>query len=51
MLDHFGKYSIYLDGHSHPGMDNGKPGDRGPGYYAAYVIDADGNNIEASFRS
>lgn len=32
------------------GIDNGKPGDRGNGYYAAYVIDPDGNNIEAAFR-
>lgn len=32
------------------GTDNGKPGERGAGYYAAYVIDPDGNNIEASVR-
>ncbi len=30
--------------------DNGKPGDRGRGYYAAYLIDFDGNNIEAGVR-
>jgi catechol 2,3-dioxygenase-like lactoylglutathione lyase family enzyme len=31
------------------GVDNGKPGPRDyhPGYYAAYVLDPDGNNIEA----
>ncbi|WP_299082958.1 VOC family protein [uncultured Ruegeria sp.] len=31
------------------GIDNGKPGPRDyhPGYYAAYVLDPDGNNIEA----
>ncbi len=31
------------------GTDNGKPGHRDyhPGYYAAYVLDPDGNNIEA----
>ncbi|MFC0118279.1 VOC family protein [Pseudoalteromonas xiamenensis] len=32
------------------GRDNGKPGlriDYHPSYYAAYVIDEDGNNIEA----
>lgn len=31
------------------GRDNGKPGDRSyhPGYYAGYVLDPDGNNIEA----
>jgi catechol 2,3-dioxygenase-like lactoylglutathione lyase family enzyme len=38
------------------GIDNGSPGlrDTGagypPGYYAAFVIDPDGNNIEAVFR-
>ncbi|MBK9321600.1 MAG: VOC family protein [Bdellovibrionaceae bacterium] len=32
------------------GIDNGKPGERDPGYYAAYVIDPDGNNIEAGYR-
>ena len=35
----------------HGGISNGPPGERGAGYYAAYVIDPDGNNIEASFRS
>jgi catechol 2,3-dioxygenase-like lactoylglutathione lyase family enzyme len=31
------------------GADNGKPGLRGyaPNYYAAFVIDPDGNNLEA----
>jgi predicted lactoylglutathione lyase len=32
------------------GKDNGKPGyrpDYWPGYYAAFVLDADGNNVEA----
>ena len=32
------------------GVDNGKPGDRDPGYYAAYVFDPNGFNIEAGFR-
>ena len=36
------------------GADNGAPGLRGdgypPGYYAAFVVDPDGNNIEAVFR-
>ncbi|HYF12675.1 MAG TPA: VOC family protein [Candidatus Paceibacterota bacterium] len=34
------------------GKDNGKPGYRkeyAPGYYGAFVHDADGNNIEAVF--
>jgi catechol 2,3-dioxygenase-like lactoylglutathione lyase family enzyme len=31
------------------GRDNGAPGERQyhPGYYAAYVLDPDGNNVEA----
>ncbi len=31
------------------GRDNGKPGERNyhPGYYGAFVLDPDGNNIEA----
>jgi catechol 2,3-dioxygenase-like lactoylglutathione lyase family enzyme len=31
------------------GQDNAAPGERGyhPGYYAAFVLDPDGNNIEA----
>ena len=31
------------------GQDNGPPGERDyhPGYYAAYVLDPDGNNVEA----
>jgi predicted lactoylglutathione lyase len=31
---------------------NGEPGLReyGPGYYAAYLLDPDGNNIEALYR-
>jgi catechol 2,3-dioxygenase-like lactoylglutathione lyase family enzyme len=37
------------------GTDNGQPGLREaqgypPGYYAAFVLDPDGNNIEAVFR-
>jgi catechol 2,3-dioxygenase-like lactoylglutathione lyase family enzyme len=35
------------------GRDNGAPGPRGPEamkYYAAYVLDPDGNNIEAGVR-
>ena len=34
------------------GQDNGGPGERDyhPGYYAAFVIDPDGNNIEAVFH-
>jgi len=37
------------------GTDNGAPGDRSAqgypdGYYAAFVLDPDGNNIEAVYR-
>ncbi|CAN5649013.1 VOC family protein [soil metagenome] len=36
------------------GTDNGAPGLRGggnpPGYYAAFVLDPDGNNMEAVYR-
>jgi len=34
------------------GTDNGKPGERSyhPGYYGAFLIDPDGNNIEAVFH-
>ncbi|GGC92344.1 VOC family protein [Enterococcus wangshanyuanii] len=35
------------------GTDNGKPGDRpdyGAGYYAAFIIDPDGYNIEAVYH-
>jgi len=39
-------YKAALD---HGGKDNGAPGERSyhPGYYAAFVLDPDGNNIEA----
>ncbi|HEY0817202.1 MAG TPA: VOC family protein [Rhizobacter sp.] len=34
------------------GRDNGAPGERPyhPGYYAAFVLDPDGNNVEAVFH-
>ena len=34
------------------GKDNGAPGERDyhPGYYAAFVFDPDGNNVEAVFH-
>ncbi|KQW02991.1 VOC family protein [Rhizobacter sp. Root1221] len=37
---------------AHGGEDNGGPGERPyhPGYYAAFVLDPDGNNIEAVFH-
>ncbi len=35
------------------GTDNGPPGPRtfAPGYYGAFVLDPDGNNIEAVYRA
>jgi hypothetical protein len=37
---------------AHGGKDNGAPGfrDYHPGYYGAFVLDPDGNNIEAVFH-
>lgn len=34
------------------GKDNGAPGERPyhPGYYAAFLLDPDGNNVEAVFH-
>jgi catechol 2,3-dioxygenase-like lactoylglutathione lyase family enzyme len=37
-------------GLAHGGADNGAPEDCGGGYYAAYLLDPDGNNIEAGIR-
>ncbi|MBM6595849.1 VOC family protein [Microvirga pudoricolor] len=37
---------------AHGGRDNGGPGERDyhPGYYGAFALDPDGNNIEAVFH-
>ena len=48
MVDAF--YAAGLEG---GGVDNSKPGERPhyhPGYYAAFLLDPDGNNIEAVFH-
>ncbi len=48
MVDAFHKAGLAAGG-----KDNGKPGEREnyhPGYYAAFVIDPDGNNIEAVYH-
>ena len=39
-------------GLAHGGKDNGSPGERPyhPGYYAAFLLDPDGNNIEAVYH-
>ena len=47
MVDAFYKTALAAGG-----KDNGAPGERHyhPGYYAAFVLDPDGNNIEAVFH-
>ena len=47
MVDAFHKTAL-----AHGGQDNGAPGLRAyhPGYYAAFVLDPDGNNIEAVYH-
>ncbi len=44
--------SFYEVGLAAGGKDNGKPGERPyhPGYYAAFLIDPDGNNVEAVYH-
>lgn len=44
--------AFYRAALAHGGRDNGAPGERAyhPGYYAAFVLDPDGNNIEAVCR-
>lgn len=45
-------HRFYEAGLAAGGRDNGAPGERHyhPGYYAAYVLDPDGNNVEAVFH-
>ena len=47
MVDAFHKAAL-----ASGGKDNGAAGERGyhPGYYAAFVLDPDGNNIEAVYH-
>lgn len=47
MVDAFHKVGL-----ENGGKDNGRPGERPyhPGYYAAFLLDPDGNNIEAVFH-
>lgn len=44
--------SFYEAALANGGSDNGSPGERAyhPGYYAAFVLDPDGNNIEAVYH-
>ncbi len=48
--DHAAVNRFHKDGLKAGGRDNGKPGlraDYSPTYYAAFLIDPDGNNVEA----
>jgi catechol 2,3-dioxygenase-like lactoylglutathione lyase family enzyme len=44
--------AFYAAALAHGGRDNGAPGERPyhPGYYAAFVLDPDGNNVEAVYH-
>lgn len=44
--------AFYRAALAHGGRDNGAPGERAyhPGYYAAFVLDPDGNNVEAVYH-
>ncbi|MCB4379737.1 VOC family protein [Synechococcus sp. MU1644] len=44
--------AFYRAAMDYGGRDNGAPGERAyhPGYYAAFVLDPDGNNIEAVYH-
>jgi catechol 2,3-dioxygenase-like lactoylglutathione lyase family enzyme len=50
--DHAMVEAAYRAGLAAGGTDNGAPGERPyhPGYYAAFLLDPDGNNIEAVFH-
>lgn len=45
-------HKVHEAGLAAGGRDNGAPGERSyhPGYYAAFLLDPDGNNIEAVFH-
>ena len=44
--------AFHAAGLENGGRDNGRPGERPyhPGYYAAFLLDPDGNNIEAVYH-
>ncbi|MEI9405972.1 VOC family protein [Mesorhizobium argentiipisi] len=50
--DRAGVDAFYHAGLAAGGKDNGAPGERRyhPGYYACFLLDPDGNNIEAVFH-
>jgi catechol 2,3-dioxygenase-like lactoylglutathione lyase family enzyme len=45
-------HAFYQAALAHGGLSNGEPGERPyhPGYYAAFVLDPDGNNVEAVYH-
>lgn len=51
-IDHAAVHRFYEAALEAGGKDNGEPGERHyhPGYYAAFVLDPDGNNIEAVYH-
>ena len=50
--DHAAVEAFHAAGLDNGGRDNGAPGERPyhPGYYAAFLLDPDGNNIEAVYH-
>ncbi len=50
--DHAAVEAFYEAGLANGGTDNGVPGERPyhPGYFAAFLLDPDGNNIEAVYH-
>ncbi|HEU4654481.1 MAG TPA: VOC family protein [Steroidobacteraceae bacterium] len=50
--DHAAVQAFHRAGLAAGGRDNGAPGERKyhPGYYAAFLLDPDGNNIEAVYH-
>lgn len=51
--DHAAVDAFHKAGLENGGRDNGAPGERPhyhPGYYAAFLLDPDGNNIEAVYH-
>jgi catechol 2,3-dioxygenase-like lactoylglutathione lyase family enzyme len=51
-LDHDTVRRFHAQGLEAGGRDNGAPGPRSyhPGYFAAYLLDPDGNNVEAVYH-
>ena len=44
---HTRNYRLYAIAMTHGGSDEGAPGPRGEGFYAAYFRDPDGNKLNA----